>query len=762
MGLVGSTSDVVYNTASSNQGHNVMFAPSSSSSLQYVAPIGPPPAGNMQHDTTCALSSSSSMANTVHQGQVMHNTPSMAAPPPSSQPHVAQRGPSREQLGRFLMTASIGQLRQKLWESFHGLSERNKEYRTLQTSLEASEKRREGLEQANSELRKQLDTKTQECENIQTFMNEDFLHAIQADFEPRVEGLKTELSNAGIALNAKTRECEQLRWSNAVLAGLAQQAMPPRRSDREVVEGLTSMSRPDAHEPLPSMLTDTQREEQPAMLMYPASQPSAYEDNEHTHASNEGPQLMTPAGNTYSSPLIDLTSDELETLDQNSGTTTNKSGGRGSTFTSTSSHRSSDASATTINSSVQSSSAPSPQTYSYDPANIGNQLKRGAEIESLGAVKNARRSNYSWLEGSGNPANPSDDWTKVRGGVPQDGRSSYLFNQDNEWEKRKKKYEIRCRKDGVDAKKRPYESIEQKPSVQRATASAQRSEIKKRVPKAKGTRPAPLAASTEGPQIETVEDSVAEAPKTIESRDQEIFKGQTMISDEDDELDAYAAEMEAEMERESEEKVDQATAGQSTGEDDELDAFAAELEAELERASEDKVDEPTVGQFTEAAEAIPDGFLPEDETDRDSLFGDDMGCLSSDDEPEPKHPTGPAIYERPAGPALYYQVVKNGFDEAEIKRDRSVRMDLVKSHNNSFTQEDLLKHRTLVLIVARAHENAWAEMEETPSKNVIHDETSTTTAPAERRDSPVKSRDGKGRVEKAPKKKAAAKKAHQS
>lgn len=636
MGFVGSSCDALHNAPSNNQGHNIMFDPSSPSSLQYTAAIGSPAAGHMQHNTTYALSSSSSMQHAVHQGHVMHGTTNTAGPSQNSQQPVTQRGPNREQLERFLITAPIEQLRRRLWESFHGLSERNKEHRALQTSFQASEKRREELEQENSELRQQLNAKTLECENVQTFMGHDFLHTMQAELEPRLEGLNNELSNRGTALNAKTQECDQLRWGNAVMAGLAQQAMPPRMSDREVIESFAPMNGADVHGPLPSTLPDIQRDGQPTGLIYPAPQPSAYENNGYTRASNEGLQDMTPTGNTYSSPLIDLTEEKPEALEQDSGATTNQSGDRGSTFTSTSSHRSSDASVTTFNSSEQSASASSPQVDSHDPANVGNQLKRGAGTDLVGTVKKPRQSDYSWLQGTGNPAKANDDWTKVRGGVPQDGRSSYLFNQDNEWEKRKKKYEIRCKKDGVDPKKRPFEAVEQKPSVQRAKDAAQRSEAKKRVPKAKAPRPAPSAVSTGTPQIDTAEHPVAEASETTQFRDQQCSKSQTVISDEDDDIDGFAAELEAELAQESEVHVDEATAGQAPDEDEDMDAYAAELEAELERESEDKVDHAIVEQFTDAAEPIPDGFLPCDETDQDSLFGGDMDDPSADDKPKPK------------------------------------------------------------------------------------------------------------------------------
>jgi hypothetical protein len=616
------------------------------------------------------------------------------------------------------MTAPIGQLRRKLLESFRKLYDRNKEYRVLQTSFEASEKRREEVEQENSELREQLDAKKQEYKGLQAFTNNDLFRAMQAEVEPRLEGLRTELSNTGMALDAKIQECKQLKWSNALMERLVQRAMPPQMSDREVIEGLTPMILPDVHEPLPSTLRETQGNGQPTMLMYPASQPSAH----------EGLQTIPSTGYTHSSPLIDLTEDVPEAIEQGSGSTTKQSGGRGSIFTSTSSHWSSNASATTTDSSGQASSAPSPRTDSCDPANVGNQLKRRAETEMVGAVKKPRRSNYSWLQGTGNPVKPTEDWTMVRGGVPPDGRSSYLYNQDNEWEKRKKKYEIGCKKDGVNPKDHPFEAIEQKPSVQRARATAQRSETKKRVPKAKATRPASLAASTGTPESETVEVPVAEAPETIQGRDQESLQGKTVISDEDDEWEA----------------------------------FGAELEAELERASEDKVDGATVGQTTEADEPIPDGFLPDDGSDMDSLFGGDMDDQASDDDDKPEHPTEPAMYEHPAGPALYDQELIFGFEEYAIKTDRSFRQMLVKSHDDSFSQNDLLEDRTLMLIVARAHGNTWAEVEEIPSKNVNHNETSTAAAPAKKRDSPSKSRNGEDRVEKAPKKKAAAKKPRQS
>jgi len=616
------------------------------------------------------------------------------------------------------MTAPIEQLRRKLLESFQKLYDRNKEYRILQASFKASEKRREEVEQENSELREQLDAKTQECEGFQAFTNDDPFRTMQAGFKPTLEGQRTELSNTGIAPNAKIQECEQLQWTNTLMERIAQRAMPPQLSDREVIEGLTVMNRPDVHEPLPSMLPETQGDGQPTMLMYSALQPSAH----------EGLQTMPSTGYTQSSPLIDLTENEPEAIEQDSGSTTIQSGGRGSTFTNTSSHRSSDASATTTDSSRQALSAPSPQIDSCDPANVGNQLKRGAETEIVGAVKKPRRSTYSWLQGSGNPVKPIEDWTMVRGGVPPDGRSSYLYNQDNEWEKRKKKYEIGCKKDGVDPKDRPFEAIEQKPSVQRARATAQRSETKKRVPKAKATRPASLAASTGTPESETVEVPVAEAPETIQGRDQESLQGKTVISDEDAEWEA----------------------------------FGAELEAELERASEDKVDGATVGQTTEADEPIPDGFLPDDGSDMDSLFGGDMDDQASDDDEKPENPTEPAMYEHPAGPALYHPGLIFGFEEYGIKTDRSFRQMLVNSHHHSFSQNDLLANRTLMLIVARAHGNPWAGVEEIPSKNVNHDETSTAAAPAKKRDSPSKSRNGEDRVEKAPKKKAAAKKPRQS
>lgn len=784
MGLARPSSNVQRNAPSSNLGHNIMPAPSPSSSLQYAASIGTPAAGHMQHDNTHTLPSSSSMQHAAHQGQAMRNTPNAAAPPPDSQQHIAQGGDIWQKARRFLMTAPIGRLRGKLWQTFRELSQRNKDYRALQTSFEASEKRREEVEQENSELREQLDAKTQESEGVQAFMNEDLVRAMQADFEPRLQGLRTELSNTGIALDAKAQECEQLRRNNAAMERLVQGAMPARLSDREVIERLNPMNRPDVHELLPLMLPETQGAGQPTMLMYPASQPSAYENNGYTHASNEGLQTMPPTGNTHSSPLIDLTEDDPEALAQDFGSTTNQSGGIASTFTSISSHGSSDASAITTDGSGQASSAPSPRIDSCDPANVGNQLKRGAEAEIVNTVKKPRRSTYDWLVGSGNPAKPMDDWTKVRGGVVPDARSSYLYTQDNEWEKRKKKHEIRCKKDGVDPKDRPFEAIEEKPSVQRARASAQRSETKKRVPKAKARRPASLAVSTGTPQIERVEDHVAEVPETIQGRDQQCSQGKTVSSDDAAYWAEYEAEVEAALERASEDEVDEATVGQGTeaaktvssDDDASWDEYAADVEAELERASEDQVDEATVGPATEAAEPIPDGFLPDDGTDMDSLFGGDLddqtpdddgtdvdslfgGDLddqTSDDEDEPKHPTGPAIYPRPAGPALYHEGLPIEFNEADIKSDKSFRLTLVRGHHHSFTQLDLLKDRTLLLIVARVHGNAWAEA--TPSKNTIHNEPSTVAAPAKTRDSPSKSRDGKGRVEKAPKKKAAAKK----
>jgi len=718
MGVARPSSNVQRNAPSSNQGHNIMPAPSPSSSLQYAAPIDPPAAGNVQHNTTHVLSSSSSMQHVAHQGHEMHDTPITAVPPLNSQQHATQGRDIWQETRRFLLMAPIAQLRLKCWESFQKLSRRNKEYRILRTSFEASEKRREEAEQENSELRERLAAKTQECHDLEAFMNNNLACALQTEFKPTLEGLRSELSNTGFELEAKTQECEQLQRSNALMERLAQRAMPPQMTDREVIEGLTPMILPNVKEPLPSMLPETQGDEQLTMLMYPASQLSAHEDL----------QTMPSTGSTHSSPLIDLTEDEPEAIEQGSGLITNQSGGSGSIFTTTSSHRSSYASATTTDSSGQASSAPSPRIDSCDPANVGNQLKRRAETEMVGAVKKPRRSNYSWLQGTGNPVKPTEDWTMVRGGVPPDGRSSYIYNQDNEWEKRKKKYEIRCKRDGVDPKNRPFEAIEQKPSVQRATAFAKRSETKKRVPKAKATRPASLAASTGTPESETVEVLVAEAPETIQGWDQESSQGKTVISDEDDEWEA----------------------------------FGAELEAELERASEDKVGEATVERSTEATEPIPDGFLPDDGSDMDSLFGGDMDDQALDDDDKPEHPTEPAIYPRPAGPALYDQEMTFGFEEYGIKTDRSFRQLLAKSHDSSFSQKDLLKDRTLMLIVARAHGNTWAEVEEKPSKNVIYKETSTTAAPAKKRDSPNKSRNGKDTVEKAPKKKPAAKRPRES
>jgi len=374
-----------------------MPAPSPSSNLQYAAPIGPPAAGNVQHNTTHILSSSSSMQHVAHQGHGMHDTPITAAPPPNSQQHATHGRDIWQETRRFLLAAPIAQLRKKCWESFQKLSRRNREYRILQNSFEASEKRREEAEHENSKLREQLAAKTQECHDLQGFMNADLACTMQAEFKPTLEGLTTELSNTGFALEAKRQECEQLRTSNAMMERLAQRAMPPQMSDREVIEGLAPMILPDVHEPLPSMLPETYGTGQPTMLMYPASQPSAH----------EGLQTIPSTGDSQSSPLIDLTEDEPEAIEQGSGSTTNQSGGIFSIFTPTSSHRPSNASAITTDSSGQASSAPSPRTDSCDPANFGNQLKRGAETEIVGAVKKPRRSTYSWLQGSGNPVKPS-------------------------------------------------------------------------------------------------------------------------------------------------------------------------------------------------------------------------------------------------------------------------------------------------------------------------------------------------------------------
>jgi len=741
------SSNVQQNAPTGSQGHNIMPAPSRSSSMQYATHIGSAAAGNIQHSTMHASSSSARVQHTAHQGNVTYDTRDTAAPPQHPQQHAAQGRDIWQETKRFLMMAPIEQLRRKFLESCQKLHLRNGEYRTLKTSFEASEKRREEVEQENSKLLEQLHAKTQECENLQAFMKEDLFGAMQMEFKPTFEGLGTELNDARTALDATTQECEQLKRSNMLLERLAQRAMPSQMSDREVVEGFKPMNRPDVYQPLPSMLPEAQGLAEPTMVTYPASQPSAHEDNGYTHASNEGLQTMPPMRSTHSSPLIDLTEDEPEATQQDPGSFTDRSGGKGSVFASTASHKSSNASATTANSSEQTSSAPSPRIDSCDPAKVGNQLKRGAETETVGAVKRPRLSTYSWLIGSGNPTKLKDDWTKVRGGVPLDRRSSYAYNQDNEWEKRKVKYERTCKKQGVDPKDRPFEAIEPKPSVQRAIASAQRAAVKKRVTNAKPLRPAPSAASTGTPQTETVGGPAAEEPKTTQGQDQESSQGQPVISGEGDERDVFEAELEAELEAESEAKL------------------AAELEAKLEaelEADTDNVDGATVGQPTEAAEDIPDGFLPDDDTDMDSLFGGDMDGQTSDDDDKLGQPTGPAIYPRPAGPALYDQEVTYEFEEAGLKLDQAFRRELVKSHDYSFTVKDLMaEDRTLMLIVARAHANAWAEVEEKPSENVIHDETSTAAGPAKKQGSPVKSRNGKGRVEKAPKLNGPAKKPRQ-
>lgn len=98
------------------------------------------------------------------------------------------------------------------------------------------------------------------------------------------------------------------------------------------------------------------------------------------------------------------------------------------------------------------------------------------------------------------------------------------------------------------------------------------------------------------------------------------------------------------------------------------------------------------------------------------------------------------------------------FGDGDLAKYKDLRRMIVDSHDYTFTEQDLIHDRTLMLIVARAHENAWADLEGEASEDVFHNETSTAAAPTEKRDSPARSRDGKGRVEKAAKVKAPAKK----
>ena len=399
---------------------------------------------NMQDNTTTMSSvlqkdninacSSSSMQYSPPTGHGMRNITNTSLPPSQPNANFSQRASnfSYQSIENFIQTAPPEELRSQLRNVVDKNVRLSNYVSTFQEEMskvqeEKSKALEENfrLEQAGRVDSHRIKEMERHITNLQGKLSgyQCTLHRIQTT------GSSSEDWNERSAeLLRRTREREIPKQIVAQLQKPIQRPLPPRLTNQQVIDShtWTPMDGTNIQAPLPLSLPQAQEIGPATISVYSAEQPSIYGSYNKTTLGS-GSNLMTPPPKhiePLQAELIDLTGDEPIAAGGRSKQSAERSGSPFPTTTGAERYRPSDASATTTESGKGKALQVSAQAQveAHNLSNKTNPLKRKAESQGYEATKWVR---YQWLNGSGRPNVPAgigEEMENVKGRKMSDTR----------------------------------------------------------------------------------------------------------------------------------------------------------------------------------------------------------------------------------------------------------------------------------------------------------------------------------------------------